>query len=155
MDEKIIGIIPNVSSGFFGQKSFNLIVTEKRLIAAIVTNKMLSEAVKQSREESKNQGDGVLKRMAKTAFSGYSFHKKYLDMSPDEILSENTENFYLDPTMIKKIKVRSGTYIQEQSTYQPNELRIKAINGKYKFSFSSISAKEAKTLLSHPFSGFI
>lgn len=155
MDEKIIGIIPNVSSGFFGQKSFNLIVTEKRLIAAIVTNKMLSEAVKQSREESKNQGDGVLKRMAKTAFSGYSFHKKYFDMSPDEILSENTENFYLDPAMIKKIKVRSGTYIQEQGTYQPNELRIKAINGKYKFSFSSISTKEAKTLLSHPFSGLI
>lgn len=151
MDEKIIGIIPNVDAGFLGQKSFNLVVTDKRLIAAILTGKMISEAVKQTREESKNQGEGILKRMAKTAFSGYSYHQKYFNMSPDEILSENTENFYLDNTMIKKIKVMHGAFNHQQNIYDPNILKIKAINKKYKFSFTSMSAKEAKNLLAHPF----
>lgn len=155
MDEKIIGIIPNVDSGFFGQKSFNLVVTNKRLIAAILTNKMLKETVKQTREESKDQGDGVLKRIARTAFSGYAYHKKYFDMSPEDILLENTENFYLDSTMIKKIKVRSGAYNNEQGTYDPNILKIKSVNGKYKFLFSHMSTKEVKTLLSHPFGTLI
>ncbi|MDG6218370.1 MAG: hypothetical protein QCI00_02900 [Candidatus Thermoplasmatota archaeon] len=155
MDERIIGIIPNVSSGFFGQKSFNLIVTDKRLIVAIVTNKMLSEAIKQTREESKDTGDGVLKRMAKTASAGYTFHKKYFNMSPDKILAENTENFYLNQTMIKKIKVILGTYIPEKGISNPNELKIKATNGKYKFLFSNMSTKEVKTLLSHPFGNLV
>jgi hypothetical protein len=155
MDESIVGIISNVRSGLLGQKTYNLIITDKRLIAAIVTSKMLSDAAKQQAADSKERGEGLLKRMASTAFSGYHYHEKYFDMSPDEILSENTDNFYLEPSMIKKISIKHGHYNDHQGRHDPHQLKIKANNGKFAFSFSSVNPKQAKEILSHAFGSYL
>jgi hypothetical protein len=155
MEESIVGIIPNVSTGLFGQKAYNLIVTDKRLIAAVMTSKMLSDAAKKQSEESKSRGEGFLKRMASTAFSHSHFHEKYFEMSPDEILSEHSENYYLDPSMIKKMSIKKGSNTDFEEKSNPHQLKIKSTKGKFTFSFSTITPKEVKNVLSSTFNGFI
>ena len=155
MVESIVGIISNVRTGLLGQKTYNLIITDKRLIAAVVTSKMLSDAARQQAAESKAKGEGLLKRMASTAFSGYHYHEKYFDMSPEDILSENAENFCLEPSMIKKISIKQGYFNEHQERSNPHQLKIKTTNGKYSFSFSSANPKQAKQFLSQAFGSFL
>lgn len=155
MEESIVGIIPNVSTGLLGQKAYNLIVTDKRLIAAVMTSKMLSDAAKTQAAESKGRGEGFLKRMASTAHSHSHFHEKYFEMSPDEILSEHPENYYLDPSMIKKMSIKKGSINDFEDKTNPHQLNIKSTKGKFKFSFSTITPKEVKKVLSPAFNGFI
>jgi len=155
MDESIVGIISNVRTGLLGQKAYNLIITDKRLIAAVVTSKMLSDAAKQQAAESKAKGEGLLKRMASTAFSGYHYHEKYFEMPPEEILAENSDNFYLEPSMIKKISIKQGYFNEHQERSNPHQLKIKANNGKYVFSFSSVNPKQAKEFLSQAFGSLL
>jgi hypothetical protein len=155
MNESIVGIISNVRTGLLGQKAYNLIITDKRLIAAVVTSKMLSDAAKQQAADSKARGEGLLKRMASTAFSGYHYHEKYFDMSPEDILSENTDNFSLEPSMIKKMSIKHGHFNENQGKQDPHQLKIKANNGKFTFSFSSVNPKQAKEILSQAFGSFL
>jgi len=150
-DEQILGIIPNTHTGLFGNKCFNLIITNKRLVAASLTSEMLKEAAKKRSEESKNRGEGFLKRWASTMFSGVEYYKKYYDMQINDILSENQENFVLEPSMVNKIKIKTGHFNEAQEKTMPHELIIKSTNGKHKFNFSNISPKEAKNLLSKTF----
>ena len=155
MEESIIGIIPNTHSGMFGQKAYNLIVTDKRLIVAALKSAMIKEHIKKKSDESKEAGDGALKRWAKSAFSGYSYFQKYFDMKPEEILAENPENYFLDASMIKKISVKQGHIDQESNRSLPNEIKIKSTQGKYKFTFTGITVKEVKGFLSQPFGGCV
>jgi hypothetical protein len=151
MEETLLGIIPNTHTGLFGQKAFNLIITDRRLIAAALTSEMIKQAAKEKSEESKAQGDGILKRMAKTAFVGVDLYKRYYQMPLNNIVSENPGNFSLEPSMVKKISVKTGRYDQETSKTTPNEIRIKSTLGKHVFSFTSIQPKEARALLSQTF----
>ena len=62
-EENIVGIIQNVQSGLLGSKAYNLIVTDKGIIVAQLTNKMLKEEAKKTAQSSKEQGEGFLKRI--------------------------------------------------------------------------------------------
>ena len=151
MDESIQGIIPNTQSCMLGQKAFNLIITDKRLIVATLTSDMIKQEAKRQAEESKAQGEGIFKRMAKTATAGTSLYKKYFDMTAEQILAEHADNYAIDPSMVKKIKVKQGYFKEHQSKRTPNELKIKTTDGKKVFRFSHPTAKEAKNMISQTF----
>ncbi len=150
-DEKIIGIIPNTHTGIFGNKCYNLVVTDKRLIAAELTSQMIKDAAKKNSEESKARGEGLLKRMASTMFSGTNYYDKYFSIPIEQIISENPGNFVIEPHMVRKIKVSYRAIDAEQNKYQ-NELKIKWTGGKSVFRFNSISTKDAKNILANTFS---
>ncbi len=149
-DEKIIGIIPNTHTGLFGNKCYNLVVTDKRLIAAELTSQMIKDSAKKNADESKARGEGILKRMASTMFSGVNYHEKYFSMPVEQIISENPNNFVIEPKMVRKIKVSYKTIDAEQNKYQ-NEIKIKWTGGKSVFRFNSISKKDAKNILANTF----
>lgn len=149
-DEKIVGIIPNTHTGFFGNKCYNLIVTDKRLVVAELTSAMIKESSKKASEESKARGEGILKRMAGTAFSGVNYYDKYFSMPMDQIISENPNNFIIDPSMVNKIRL-SSRYIDADQTRFENEIKIKWSGGKTVFKFNSISKTEAKNILENTF----
>jgi hypothetical protein len=153
-DEQIIGIIPNVNSGFLGQKAYNLIVTNYRMIVAELTKDMLKDAAKKATEESKEQGEGVFKRMAKTMTSGLNLYNKYYDMPIQNILNENPGNYSISINDTKKIKVKFGT-IYEDGRSTPNEIVIKWSNGKTSFRFTSIAHNEAKNILKKTFGSLV
>jgi len=144
---QIIGIIPNVRAGLLGQKSFNIIITDSNLIIAQMTNTMVNEEIQKVREESKDEGDGFLKRMASTMTAGYHVHERYFNMTPEEIINETSGNFSIPNESIKKIRIKMGQ-IYEDGRNQPNTLKIVSDSSKYKYTFTQISSKQAKELLS-------
>lgn len=152
--EEIVGIIPNTHAGFFGQKAYNLIVTNQRLIVAELTSDMLKKEAEKARQESKEQGDGFLKRWAKTATSGTSFYQRYFSMPIDSILNENPSNYSISVNDVKKIRIKIGT-MYDDGKKTPNEIRIKWSNGKENFRFSSISSNEVKSILKKTFGGLV
>jgi len=145
-NKQIIGIIPNVKAGLLGQKAFNIIITDSNLIVAQMTNDMVNEENKKVREESKDKGEGFLKKMASTMTAGYHIHERYYNMTTEQILNENTGNFIISNNSIKKIRIKMGQIYQDGRN-QPNTLKIVCDNAKYKYTFTQITSKQAKVLL--------
>lgn len=143
-NESIIGVIVNASKkkSLFKRTTYNIIVTNKRLLFAELTADMLKQAAKDATEESKAAGENIFKRMAKTATSGFSFHKRYLEMTPEAILAEQPENYALEATQIEKFKTKMGDI--EYNT--PNKLILFSSRGKESFDIQS-NISEAKKLL--------
>ncbi len=145
-EENVLGIIPNVQSGLFGAKAYNLIVTDKEIIIAQFTNKMLKEETKKTSQDSKERGEGFLKRIGNQMTSRATFHQRYLSMSKDQIVNETEGNYAISEPEIKKIRIKTGQhYENDKST--PNELKIVWNSGKAKFSFNQMTAGEAKKIL--------
>lgn len=144
--ENIVGIIPNVQSGLFGSKAYNLIITDKGIIVAQLTNKMLKEEGKKTAQASKEQGEGFLKKIGNQMASRATFHERYYSMSKDDIIKETDGNYFISEPEIKKIRIKSGqVYQNDKST--PNEMKIVWNSGKVKFSFNQITPNEVKDIL--------
>jgi len=146
VEEQIVGIIPSVHGGMFGQKAYNIIVLNNGLIIAQLTKKMMNEEIKKVSESSKEQGDGILKRMASTMTAGYKIHEKYFTMTAEQIRNETEGNVFITNESVKKIRIRMG-HIHEDGRNQPNEIKIVWDTGKQKYTFNQINAKQAKDLL--------
>ena len=100
--EEIVGIIPNTKSDFLGQKAYNLIVTNHRLIVAELTKDMLKDEAKRVTDETKEKEEGIFSRMAKTMSSGTNLYQKYYSMSIESILTENPGNYSIAVNDVKK-----------------------------------------------------
>ncbi len=60
------------------------------------------------KEEAKEAGGGKLKQFFTQLGTGFSYYKKYLEMSPDEILSEHNENFAITPADVLRVDLKKG-----------------------------------------------
>jgi hypothetical protein len=143
--EKLVGIIPAVSrkKGFLSVEAFNVVVTERRMIFAIMTQEM-------RKEEAKKEGKGKgLVGVLSAAFSGYTLHKRYLDMPPEAALKENPENFAVDLGAIRKVKVKGGNrWVRSGVTqYEQGQMEIETAGEKYKFTMPHDIVDRAKEVL--------
>ena len=152
-EEEIVGIIPNTKSGFLGQKAYNLIVTNHRLIVAELTKDMLKDEAKRVTDETKEKGEGIFSRMAKTMSSGTNLYQKYYSMPIESILTENPGNYSITVNDVKKIKIKLGMMYDDGRNI-PNEITIKWANGKESFKFSS-STNDAKNILKKTFGNLV
>jgi len=89
---------------FGGWDNFVLAFTDFRCIVAKVSGAMVTQYSKQVAAESKAAGKGWLERMADTMTSGYDFWKRYIAMSPDQILTETPGNFFVPYQDIRKME---------------------------------------------------
>jgi len=149
-ENNVIGVIPNVHSGMFGQKAYNLIVTGQGLIIAQLTNEMIKSEVNKASKESKEKGDGILKRMANTMMAGNAIYQRYFSMTVDQIVQETPGNVFIAEADMKKIRIKTSP-IYDDGKKIPNELKLVWNGGKKKFSFDQITPKEAKNLLKQTF----
>ncbi|HMA83419.1 MAG TPA: hypothetical protein VKP59_04235 [Candidatus Thermoplasmatota archaeon] len=145
-EENVLGIIPNVQSGMFGSKAYNLIITDEGIIVAQLTNKMLKEEAKKTSQDSKASGEGFLKRIGNQMATRATFHERYLSMSKDQIINETEGNFFISEPEIKKIRIKTGQHYQDDKS-TPHQLKIMWNSGKEKFSFTQITTNEAKKIL--------
>jgi hypothetical protein len=97
--EALIGVIPNASrkKGMFSQESFNIVVTNQRLIFAQLTAQMIKD------EAARNRGGGISGAF-KAMTAGYSVWQRYLQMPPDQALGETYGNFALFMNQIQGVK---------------------------------------------------
>lgn len=140
--EPLVGIIPAVSRRKgLGTEGYNIIVTQRRMIFAVMTNDMIKEESKRV-----SQGKGFLGGIAAAATVGNTFYKRYLNMSPDDALAENRENFAVDLSRIRRVKITAGkendnyfTIKENQNnpiqhhTYEQSRLEIETVGDTYKF----------------------
>ncbi|MBD3197158.1 MAG: hypothetical protein GF317_19040 [Candidatus Lokiarchaeota archaeon] len=145
-EENILGIIPNVRGGLLGSKAYNLIVTNEGIIVAQLTNKMIKEEARKTTQDSKERGEGVLKRIGNQMASRAVYHERYYTKEKDQIINETDGNYFISEPEIKKIRITVGqNYENEKST--PHKLKIVWNSGKEKFSFNQITINEAKNIL--------
>ena len=101
--ERVLGVVPNLAAGTFGAKSYVLVLTERRLLVVRVTSQVMAEAVRKSQEEGKAQGKGFFERWGDQIAAGFRFSERYLSMTPDQILTENAENYAIDHSQVTRI----------------------------------------------------
>jgi len=151
--EALIGIIPAVSrkKNMMAMEGFNIIVTQRRMIFAVMTNDMLSQAAKQAGKEG-----GFLGGMLNAATVDYTFYKRYLTMPPDAALAENPQNFAAELSQVRKIKISgekevdnyftmkaNQNSILKQHQYQEGTISIETAGGNYNFNLPSSSMNMA------------
>lgn len=149
-DEPILLSVPvGFKEGIFIEKQYAMVITQKRIILAIITSKMVSEESKKASEEAKNQGKGMFARMAVSMSVGYTLSDKYYNMYVEDILSENRENFYINNGEIIKIEFKKShtTYDMDDN---PREEAAKIIikTGSKKIKLSLLNSSLEKTLYS-------
>jgi hypothetical protein len=129
--EQLVGIIPAVSrkKGFISVEAFNVVVTERRMIFAIMTTEMIKEEAKKAGKK------GGLAGIFNAVTAGYSLYKRYLDMPPEAALKENPQNFFVDLNRIKKVKVKEGRNMARSGIprYEDSHLEVETAGEKYKF----------------------
>jgi len=143
--ESIIGIVPNLSTGMFGQSSFTLVVTNYRLIFAEVTKKLLNQ--ERERATANVQNQGMMSRWKAQMSSHFNFHNRYYNIPPQSILQESPNNYELRPNQIKSVKIRAGHYDYGSGNQYSNKMVIKSSIGKNKFNFDQMNHQEAKKIL--------
>ena len=152
-NEALIGIIPAVSrkKNMMAMEGFNIIVTQRRMIFALMTNDMINQAAKQAGTEG-----GFLVGIINAATIGYTFYRRYLTMPPDAALAENPQNFAVELSQVRKIKITGEKEVDnyftmeanqnsifEHHQYQEGTISIQTAGGNYNFNLPSSSMKMA------------
>ncbi len=139
--EAVVGAFPvSRKKGMFAQESFHVVFTPRRLIFAAFTNDMIKQAAK---EEGK---DGFLAGMMGAMTLGYNYYKHYLTMDPEAALRENPQNFAIDISRIRKIKLEIGKkqaaprnqgIIHKADVYENSKLEMETVGDKYTFAIAN------------------
>jgi len=149
-DESILDIIPNASrkKGWFKQQTWNLVFTNRRMIAALLTDQAVKAEAASAAQAAQAQRADALERMWSTALAGVNLHKKYLSMPVDQILAENPENFSVELSQIESVKTTAGE-MAHAGRWEPDTLTIRTASDKMEFQLGlrSLSAGEATTIL--------
>lgn len=144
-NERVTGVIPDLRTGTFGNKSYNLIITDRRLIFAQITNDLL----KQEREKAVAgaPSGGFFSKWKASMGSHYNFHDRYFKMHPDDALRENPNNYELWPEQIRSVKLRSKQVWSNDGKQSPNKMVIKWTGGKIKYNFQRVNTNEVNRAL--------
>ena len=90
--------------------------------------------------------------------AGYTFSDRYYNMSANDIIRENPDNFSLSYSRIQTIRFKRGTtsygYDDTTTTSTPPSLTVKAVDGKFSFTFTTgFKTKELIAVLNSTFPG--
>jgi hypothetical protein len=140
--ENIIGVIPGASrkKGMFAIEAYHVVVTEKRLIFAIVTK----EAIKEESQKSSGKGFGGF---LKTALAGNDLTQRYLNLTPQQALRETPENFDIDINRIRKIKIEKGLENMDNRNDNDGKLILETVGDKLSFALRNHYVDTARELL--------
>jgi hypothetical protein len=107
LNERIVAIVPNLKKpkSFGRWDTYNLIVTERRCIFALLTSDMLNRAIKEANEQGKSQGKGFMDRWGDQLQASMGYWKQYESIEPEKALRENKENFSVDLSAVKSAYV--------------------------------------------------
>lgn len=153
--ERVIGIMPGLSrkKGLLAVEGYNAVVTDRRIVFAVMTNEMV-------REEAKKDRGGFLANMAGAVTAGYNIWKRYQGMTPEQALGENPQNFAIAINQIRKVKFDAGRTLIKKGVVtvgvnvnrrsdEPAHLEIDTIAEKFKFDVATHFQEEARNVLNH------
>jgi len=136
--EEILAVIGGLTlvAGFMGlkQKSYTLVITDRRLIFAELTKEKVAATVNAARDSAKAEGKGFFGQWGAQLKSSTSYSEAYWRMSPDAALAETPGNWAVERSQYQGAKFRMGA--TDENTSTPDVLTIKASTGKWKFNVS-------------------
>jgi hypothetical protein len=143
--ERVVGLIPFLKSGLFGQKNHTLVLTDRRLIAAELTGKMIAAETARIVAESKARGEGLAARWNKQFEAPAAVVQRYYDMPVEQIIAENKGNWVVPIAQLQSCRLEEREGEDDSDVI----LTLKWAGGKASFTFSagSPSLQEAKALL--------
>ncbi len=155
MIEKLLGMVPLVRKpkSFGRSDTYTLILTDSRMVFALLTADMVKKAAAEAQRKGKEEGKGFLARWADQLKAGSAVADRYWEMSPDAALGETKGNFALPNSSVRRIKVSTkGGSDDDDESY--TELKIEAVSGKYEFRLSS-DEREVRDVLAGVFGGIV
>jgi hypothetical protein len=116
--ESVIGFIPAVSrkKNMIAMEGFTVIVTSRRMIFAEATNALMTEETKKTYKK-----EGFFAGLIDSATIGYTFYKRYENIPPDAALAESPQNFAIDLSGIRRVKIERGKEIENYYTMKANQ----------------------------------
>ncbi len=138
MPEQVKCVLHNIKKGkSFGRWDvYNVAVTDERCIFALATAEMAKEAVRLINEQGKAEGKGFFSRWGDQLKTSLTYGEKYRNMAPDDILRENSTNFALAHSDIKKIQFKQKHTIEDKDALLRRilgEVTFETNKGKYSF----------------------
>ncbi len=146
--EKILAVVPMATKPkLFGMgDTYTIVCTDQRTIFAKLTNQMMKDAANEAQEKGKEEGKGFFSRWGSQIKSTMSYHNRYWEMPPDEILGQTEGNFDLSHASLNKVKAKRKVHKDESHYQEETELTFEGPTGKMKFKLDNYSKKMVEHL---------
>ncbi len=103
--EIVYGVLGgSLKLGLFKSTSAAVVVTNRRLVYAMLTNQMMKDAVNKAGEKAKAEGKGLLGRIGATMSATGDMLRKLASMDPDEVIAMNPDNFSVPVDAVVKAR---------------------------------------------------
>lgn len=141
----MLGVIPSVqrSKGVLGYQSFNVVVTSRRLVFALMTQQIMNDAIRQASADGQRQGKGLLGRMSAQMGWMKSVMERYRTMPIEAALAEHADNFFIPLDEINQVNVEGSGFEDDDEAgaissagnlaTSKSELVIESASGTYQF----------------------
>ena len=113
--------------------SYSGVVTNYRMIFALMTNEMINQSVMAARDQAKAEGKGFWGQWGSQLKTGFTYGQKYYSMQPSAILAETPGNFAFDNNAISEIKLKEERDNDRGMNVQEMRMEIHSSSGKYEF----------------------
>ena len=153
--EPVVGVIAGLQrrKGLFGSENWNLVVTPKRLIFALMTKEMMNDAVRQMKEQAKGEGKGFWGQMAAQMGWLQLMVDKYAAMPLEQTLSEQPDNFSFALNQVKKVKIEHRHNTKQHTS--SNHIILETTSGKHEFQMMGGGLDEARRVLTSALGGVV
>jgi len=155
-DKALIVLNASLKEGFLKSIGCYLVFFNDRIIVFKLLKKRQNEETKKLQKELKESGTGFLKSSAAMMNFWNSFGDRFYKMTPEEILSEEKENFEILNNDVSKIEFKKSLTILDQDSQRQKmgDLVIKTTSDVFKFQHKYKDTKGSiKKVLSSLFSG--
>jgi hypothetical protein len=145
LSEQVKTIIPNfmVAKSWGRYDVYNLIVTDRRSIFSKLTNDMMNKTIQARRAKAESEGKGFFGKW-KAQMQGFNTYTDYYrGMAPDQILDEGKDNFSVDNTAIRGLKIKEETSDEGGMTMYYVEIQTLGKNLQFKTQYDPTEALDA------------
>ncbi len=134
--EEVIGVIANArKSKMLGMSydTWNLVVTNRRMIMVQMTAAMLNAAVAEAQAKAKAEGKGFFGIMKDQLSASFGYATRYETMNPDMALTETPGNFAVENARITAINLKVKTSGSDDSEYTEFRISIESADGRHEY----------------------
>jgi len=116
-----------------GADYFNIMVTDRRMILARMTQPMLNAAILEAQQRARAEGKGFFAIMKDQMAAQFQFAKRYETMPPDQALMETNGNRAIQNDRITAISLKLRDSGSGEVEYMEFKMAIDSADGKFEF----------------------
>jgi hypothetical protein len=132
--EEVVGVIANArKTKLLGADYFNIVVTDRRMILAQMTQPMLNAAIMEAQARAKAEGKGFFAIMKDQMAAQFQFAKRYDTMPPDQALAETAGNRAIPNDRISAISMKLRDTGSGEVEYTEFKMVVESADGKFEF----------------------